>query len=191
MGVMRARSVVLVAAALALSPALASPAMAGDPCPIGIAIVDLGVPSWASPELRAKVKDGDVLLDRMFQLARKLECSDVSMHAPKDGAIPVALYEKVDESKMAVDHVKSKVVDQKRQFRCDQAARDLKYLKATEEPSGMVLYYRGHSRILLVSPGWKSLCVSAAQADKMTDRQLVALWNRVTGPLVKDRHDNP
>ena len=190
MGVMRARSVVLVAAALALSLA-PSPAMAGDPCPIGIAVIDLGVPDWASPELRAKVKDGDALLDRMFQLARKLECSDVSLHPPRDGAIPVALYEKVDESKMAVDHVKSKVVDQKRQFRCDQAARDLKYLKATEEPSGMVLYYRGHSRILLVSPGWKSLCVSAAQADKMTDRQLVALWNRVTGPLVKDRHDNP
>jgi hypothetical protein len=33
--------------------------------------------------------------------------------------------------------------------------------------------------------------VPSAQADKMTDKQLVALWNRVTGPLVKDRHDNP
>ncbi len=55
----------------------------------------------------------------------------------------------------------------------------------------MIFYYRGHSRILMVSPGWKSLCVSAAQADRMSDKQLVALWNRVTGPLVKDRHDNP
>ncbi len=82
-------------------------------------------------------------------------------------------------------------MNKKRQFRCDQAARDVKYLKATQEPSGMVLYYRGHSRILLVSPGWKSLCVSAVQADKMSDKQLVALWNRVTGPLVEDRHDNP
>lgn len=188
---MRSRSVVLVAAALSLSLALDSPAMAGDPCPIAIAVVDLGVPDWASPELRAKVKNGDALLDRMFQLARKLDCSDVSLHPPKDGVIPVALYEKVDESKRTVGHVKSVLVDKKRQFRCDQAARDLKYLKATEEHSGMVLYYRGHSRILLVSPGWRSLCVSAAQADKMSDKQLVALWNRVTGPLVKDRHDNP
>jgi hypothetical protein len=186
----RARSVVVVVAALA-SPALTSSAMAGDPCPIAIAVVDLGVPDWASPELRAKVKDGDPLLDRVVQLARKLECSDVSLHPPTDGAIPVALYEKVDASKMTVAHVKSLLVDKKRQFRCDQAARDLAYLKATEEPSGMLLHYRGHSRILLVSPGWKSLCVSSAQADKMTDKQLVALWKRVTGPLVKDRHDNP
>ncbi len=103
---MRARSVVLVAVAFSLSLALASPALAGDPCPIGIAVVDLGLPDWASPELRARVKDGDKLLDRMFQLARKLDCSDVSLQPPKDGRIAVALYEKVDEARMTVAHVR-------------------------------------------------------------------------------------
>lgn len=182
----------LAAVALALGLLTrASPAAAGDPCPIGIAVVDLGVPDWAKPELRDKVKNGDPLLARMVRLAAKLDCSEVVQVPLQDGHIAVELHEKVDDAKMAAAFVKGKLVDGKRQFRCSQAARDLKYLGATAEQSGMVLYYRGHTRILLVSPRWKSQCVSAEMAEKMTDAQLVALWKNVTGPLVKDRHDNP
>ena len=187
---MSTKLVAAVALALGLVTGTA-PATAGDPCPIGIAVVDLGVPDWARPELRERVKNGDPLLARMVRLASKLDCSDVAQVPVQDGKIAVALHEQVDEAKMASDFVKGKLVDAKRQFRCAQASRDLKYLGATAEQSGMVLYYRGHSRILLVSPGWKSLCVAAGKADKMTDAQLVALWKQVTGPLVKDRHDNP
>jgi hypothetical protein len=191
----RMNAKVAIFAAVALSMGLlhvtSSPARAGDPCPIGIAVVDLGLPSWAKPELRERVKNGDPLLARMVKLAGKLDCSEVRLVPGKDGEVGVELYDKVDEAKTSIDYVKGKLVDAKRQFRCTQASRDLKYLAATAEQSGMILYYRGHTRILLVSPGWKSLCVSAAKADKMTDDQVVALWNQVTGPLVKDRHANP
>jgi predicted DNA-binding transcriptional regulator len=190
---MLARSADVVAAALSLGLLvfMSSPAMAGDPCPIGLAVVDLGLPDWADPALRERVKDGDPLLARMVRLAGELECNEVSVAPPKDGKITVQLHEKVDAAKMAVAHVKGKLVDKERRFRCSDAARELKYLKPTGEQSGMILYYRGHSRILLVSPGWKSMCVSAVEADRMTDKQVVDLWNKVTGPLVKDRHDNP
>jgi hypothetical protein len=190
---MRARSTIIATLALTLGTLLgaSSPAVAGDPCPIGIAVVDLGVPDWAKPDLRERVKNGDPFLAKLVRLASRLDCSEVVLEASKDGAIPVELHEKVDDARMAVAFVKGKLVDEKRQFRCTQAARDVKYLSATAEHSGMILYYRGHSRIMLVSPGWKSLCVSAAKADKMTDAQVVALWKQVTGPLVKDRHDNP
>ena len=68
--------------------------------------------------------------------------------------------------------------------------------RSIESPAGSrscedAIFYRGHSRILLVSPGWKSVCVPAGKADKMSDKELVALWNKVNGPMIKDRHDNP
>lgn len=185
-----AAAVALSAGALALVLA-PSTARAGDPCPIRFAAVDLGLPAWAEPALRKKVEGGDPLLTRLASLAGKLECSEVSLVPGKDGSIAVALHEEMDEARMKVDHVKARLVDEKRRFRCDAAARDLKYLAATAEQDGMVLYFRGHARILLVSPGWKSLCVDAARADKMTDKQLVDLWKKVTGPRVADRHANP
>ena len=180
----------LSAAALTLLVA-PSPAQAGDPCPIRFAAVDLGPPAWAEPALRKKVEGGDPLFTRLVSLAAKLECSEVSPVPAKDGSIAVALHEEVDAARLKVDHVKARLVDKKRRFRCDAAARDLKYLAATAEEDGMILYHRGHARILLVSPGWKSLCVDAAKADKMTDKQLVDLWKKVTGPRVADRHENP
>lgn len=183
-------AVALSAGALTLVIA-PSAARAGDPCPIRFAAVDLGVPGWAEPALRKRVEGGDPLLARMVSLAGKLECGEVSLAPAKDGSIAVALHEEVAAARMKLDHVKARLVDEKRRFRCDAAARDLKYLAATAEEDGMVLWYRGHGRILLVSPGWKSLCVDAARADKMTDEQLVGLWKKVTGPRVADRHANP
>jgi hypothetical protein len=188
---MNARCPLFVAALSLGLLVAASPVMAGDPCPIDFAVVDLGVPDWAKPELRERVKNGDPLLARMVRLAGRLDCTEVSLAPPRDGAIALELYEKVDDARMALDHVKRKLVDKKRQFRCAEAARDLKYLAAISQHNGAILYYRGHTRILLVSPGWKSLCVSSAAADKMSDRQLVALWNQLTGPLVAHRHANP
>jgi len=188
---MAAKFAILAAVSLSLGLLAPSPAMAGDPCPIDIGVVDLGVPEWAKPELRDRVAKGDPLLARMVRLASKLDCSNVSLQPAVDGKIGLQLHEEVDEARMAVEYVKGKLVDRQRQFRCSQAARDVKYLSATATHSGAVLFYRGHSRILLVSPGWKSLCVTASKADRMTDAQVVALWKQVTGPLVKDRHDNP
>ena len=185
-----AAAVTLAAGALALVLA-PSPARAGDPCPIRFAAVDLGLPAWAAPALRKRVEGGDPLLARLVAVAGKLDCSAVSLVPAVDGSIAVGLHEEVDEARMKVDHVKARLVDGKRRFRCDAAARDLEYLAATAEQDGMVLYFRGHARILLVSPGWKSLCVDAARADKMTDKQLVALWKKVTGPRVAERHENP
>lgn len=188
----RITAVAVALSAGALTLLLAPPAArAGDPCPIRFAAVDLGVPAWAEPALRKRVEGGDPLLGRMVSLAAKLECSEVSLVPGKDGSIPVALHEEVDEARMRLERVKARLVDEKRRFRCDAAARDLKYLAATSEVDGMILWFRGHARILLVSPGWRSLCVEAARADKMTDRQLVALWKKVTGPRVADRYANP
>jgi hypothetical protein len=190
---MTARCTLLVAAALSLGllASTSSPALAGDPCPIGVAVVDLGVPDWASPELKQRVKGGDPLLARMVKLASGLECTEVVAEPSQSGRLAVTLYEEVDPTEMAVDRLKAKLVDDKRRFLCDKAQKQVGYLSKVNDYSGVLLFYRGHSRILLVSPGWKSVCVPATKADKMSDKELVALWNKVNGPLIKDRHDNP
>jgi hypothetical protein len=187
---MTARFTLLVAA-LGAVVFTSSPAMAGDPCPIGVAVVDLGVPDWASPELEQRVKGGDPLLARMVKLASGLECTEVVAEPPRSGRVAVKLYEEVDPTDMAVDRVKAKLVDKERRFLCDRAQKEVGYLSKLDAYSGMLLFYRGHSRILLVSPGWKSMCVPAGKADKMSDKELVVLWNKVNGPMIKDRHDNP
>jgi hypothetical protein len=187
------RYTLLVAAALSLGvlATRSSPAMAGDPCPVRIAVVDLGVPDWASPELKQRARSGDALLARLIKLAGGLECTEVEAAPLQAGKIALKTYEPIDPADLSVDRIKARLVDDKRRFRCDHTARELKQLTEAFGHDGLLLFYRGHSRILLVSPGWKSVCVASARADKMSDKQLVALWTDVNGPMIKNRHDNP
>ena len=107
-----------------------------------------------------------------------------------DRQLPLAVVDN-PSSDVTVEGVKAKLVDTSRAFRCQSAHKDLAYLKLTEGESGAVLYYRGHRRVLLVMPGWATVCVDAAKADKDPAREAAAAWQAVTRKMIKDRHDNP
>lgn len=182
----------LLLTALTLGLAIAAPAAhAGDACPVGVSVVNLGLPHWAKPALTKQVAGGDAFHDKLVRVAKTQDCTTVSVKKPTDGKVTVRLYEKVPADKMTLTTIKAKLIDKKRRFNCERAARTLKYLNATRDVSGMLLYYRGHRRILLVSPGWKSICISSAKADKMSDRQIAKVWDRVMGPMIQHRIDNP
>lgn len=183
-----------VGASLVMAVLVASSsAWAGDPCPIRIPVVDLGIPDWAKPSLAAKVKDGDAFLARLAKAGNNGKQCTTSKVIKADGdEFPMRLYDaKISEDKLAVSAIKSKLVDGKRRFQCKSAKRTLAYLKGLSEADGSVIAYRGHSRILLVVPGWRSMCISAKKADAMSDKKAAALFRKLTGALVKDRHDNP
>ena len=46
---------------------------------------------------------------------------------------------------------------------------------------------------MLAMPGWKTVCVQVPDYDgeKLAEASLRALFEEVTGPYVRDRHENP
>jgi hypothetical protein len=182
-------SIVVIVTALAALPSVAA---AGDPCPIGFDVVDLGVPAWAKPDLRAKVKGGDPFFKALVRVAAKQDCSEVTPSQATGDDLPVPFYDiKLGDKRLELGSIRKHLFTKTRGFRCAQAARSLRHLKNPANTSGLVLVLRGHRRILLVTAGWKSTCIPAAKADKMTDAQVLKVWESITGELVADRHENP
>ncbi len=166
-------------------------AWAGDPCPIGFEAMNLGIPPWAKPELKKQVANGDTLFDKLINIASKLDCSRIEKISAVHGSLPVKFYEPVTPEQLKVSAIRKKLFGNGRRFRCADAHKALKHLGATTNSSGMVLFFRGHKRILFAVPGWSTTCVSAAKADRMSDKQLRSLWKRITQKRVDDRHENP
>lgn len=78
--------------------------------------------------------------------------------------------------------------DEQRGFRCEDAHTRMKGFQ-----SGDVVITRGGERVMLTMPGWRTVCVSAAELDGpgLTPKALDALLAELTGPYVRDRHENP
>lgn len=170
--------------------ALPRVALAGDPCPIGVSVVNLGLPPWAEPALVERMKGADPFLAALIAHAKAQDCVDLMVKPAEAAKLPLNVVDN-PSGDVTVEGVKAKLVDTARAFRCQSAHKDVAYLKLTEGESGAVLYYRGHRRVLLVMPGWATVCVDAAKADKDPAREAVAAWQAVTRKMIKDRHDNP
>jgi hypothetical protein len=183
------RSALALAFAVAFV-ALPRVALAGDPCPIGVSVVNLGLPPWAEPALVERMKGADPFLAALLAHAKTQDCVDLMVKPAEAAKLPLNVVDN-PSGDVTVEGVKAKLVDTARAFRCQSAHKDVAYLKLTEGESGAVLYYRGHRRVLLVMPGWATVCVDAAKADKDPAREAVAAWQAVTRKMIKDRHDNP
>lgn len=170
--------------------ALPQMALAGDPCPIGVSVVNLGLPPWAEPALVERMKVSDPFLAALIAHGKTQDCVDLMVKAADADKLPLAVVDNPNGD-VAVAGVKAKLVDTSRAFRCQSAHKDVAYLKLTEGESGAILYYRGHRRVLLVMPGWATVCVDSAKADKDPAREAAAAWLAVTRKMIKDRHDNP
>lgn len=168
----------------------ATPAGAGDPCPISFRITDLGPLPWS----KAKSVKKDPVLESLIKHAAKQECTvltsrraEAEIHLGKGEWAPY----------LDVATLQSLLVDQKKAFRCEDAHVALAALKALVEPkmayTGEVFYQRGKRRILLVSPGWGTACAPLTELqDKQKGPALIkAMWEKVSKGFSNYRHANP
>lgn len=116
----------------------------------------------------------DPLLRSMVGVLGGLECRSAEVHT-------------LTEAERAA--IEAKAFDMHRGFRCDDAHKRL----ADDFDSGDLLLLRGGRRVLLIMPGWTSLCVQVADHDGalLTPERTGALLDRLTSAYVADRHNNP
>lgn len=166
-------------------------AQAGDPCPIGVRLFNLGLVPDAKPELQAAYGTTDAFYNALFAYAKSQDCIAANQGAIQAGKLDLALYENAETPLLQVDNLKRALLGNANTFRCAQAARDVAALAKTSNESGSVLYLRGHKRILLVMPGWASLCIDSKTAAKISPTLIAKTWRDVTKKMVANRHANP
>ncbi len=177
-----------------LSLAVSNLAFAGDACPIGFAMVDLGPIPWAHPALKAKISPKDALFEKLVKVAKRMPCSEVTtarVRAEKPEAkLKLRIHPQVNTD-LRVEKVWSAVFKKNRGFQCKSAGKKLSWLGEGAMDGAPVLFVRGHRRILIAVAGWDTVCVGSDEADAMNQGALEKLWKRATRTYVKDRHDNP
>ncbi len=129
--------------------AMVQTAQAGDPCPIKVTMVNLGLPADAKPVLPAAVAAGDSFFDAMRDVGSKQACSEVQERKVVNDATPLhSVDADVPEKFASVAHLKTLLVDKKNAFQCAKAKTILKPFKNLNEEDGAILFMRGHRRVL-------------------------------------------
>ncbi|MCB9555382.1 MAG: hypothetical protein H6707_04710 [Deltaproteobacteria bacterium] len=170
---------------VALSLALTSSASAGDPCPIGFTVIDVGPPPWAT-----ETPHGQASLDRLLALAKKNPCTQIASGKIKNGQLVVSYGTVEDKDDIALSTVHRGFFGKNRRFLCEAQAKPLKRLKHANGDA-LLLYLRGQKRTQIALAGWSAICLRNDTFDKASDKQLRQIWHRLTRAYVADRHANP
>jgi hypothetical protein len=171
-----------------------SSALAGDPCPIGFLVFDVGPPPWLAAkknEYTVNKPNIDPFLDALIEHAGALDCSRVRRGKLKDGHLPIKPND-TTKDKLAKSYLLKQLFEKNRRFRCRDAAKRLRSIRYAGSASN-VLYIRGRRRILLTIPGWDTVCIRAKTVDgpNLTKKNVLRVWKKLTRRLVAFRHANP
>jgi hypothetical protein len=163
-------------------------ALAGDPCPISFNVFNVGPPPW----LATTAPKTDPFFDALIRFANGRDCSEVRRGKVVDGHLSLKPHDTTKE-KLALKYLLKRLFAKNRRFSCAIAAKKLRGIRYAGDADGNVLYIRGRRRVMLTLPGWDSLCVRAKDVDgpKLTKKNVLRVWKRLTRRLVAHRHANP